>query len=497
MIVNSNIYYTRFMRILFFAFTVLILYYHSAQAADTLRLSLDECIELAIRQSPDADRTRVDSLSAENKWLSVKAKRFPQLKFSGELPSRREAIDYSIAYDPDSDKEEYQRVSSGETRWQSQILLEQELPWGATFDVSTRLYQSDWFNDRIGSGRDTTEYSWRRRASLRQPVLNGNPIGRSRKIGFYDYQSAMIDREIGMKELTYSVTEAFFGFVSASGALEIARKDLQIGRSSETLAKRKLKAGLIPEVELLQIQLDLSRRKASYTQNDLYVQSAKDRLCVILGLPLDQAFMTNWTPTAIDNTELVADPDGTRLELLRAELRLASIEIVNKASRLSERIDASLQVYYEVDSRQPEFESLGDKGDQNYGLVLFIDVPLYGFGYTKSIIEQKKTDLRRAKLDLEKRRIELQTEKRRLQRTMSQSYERIGIAIETLELSEKTYSITSERFDGGLIDSRELIDAQFNLTRARREALNARIDYELAVANFLRITSEKNNHFVQ
>ena len=191
-------------------------------ASDTLRVTLDDCFRIAAEGSPQAVSAALDSAMAAGQWRSVAGQSFPQFRFSGQLPSISEATNYQIVYDPASGMQDYRRVGSGEETWQGQLNLNQALPWGATASLSTRLYKTRWHDDRLRSGRDTLEYSFVRRAQLDQPILAGNPVGRQRAVGRLNWESSLAAYEITRRGIRYSITQAFFELVSASGALAIA-----------------------------------------------------------------------------------------------------------------------------------------------------------------------------------------------------------------------------------------------------------------------------------
>ncbi len=470
-------------------FLYILLIADCVSAADTLSLTLDDCIALALEKSPASKVARLDSLAAAGDWLGVTSTRFPQLKLSGEAPDLSRAVDYRITYNPLTGRDEFKRVSSGDQRWRGSVELEQDLPWGANLSLSTGLYRNTWFDDRIGSGEDTTEYSLWRRVSLVQPLLAGNPVGRSHEIGRIAWERSRNDYQLQVKRIKYNATQLFFGLVSATWALEISGRDLDYGRSAEELARRKLQAGLIPEVELLQIQVDLARREGDYRQAVGAVEAAADRLKTELGLPLDMPVLTHWTPSQVSSEgSIPVDTTGERLELIQQQLSLRRMELETRAAMWTERIQAALQLNYDLENRHNELDLLNQPDDRNIGLILHFQLPLFGFGSTRGRIERLKADAARTRVNYTIQKAELLAELREALRSIRRAADRIQIAEAALDLSQRSYEITEGRFESGLVDSRALLDAQLDLTRSHTVLLNARIDYEIALANLERIS---------
>ena len=463
----------------------------SARSADTLRLTLDDCIRMALENSPVVQVARFDSLSAAGEWRRSRGERFPQLRFSGEFPSLVKAVDYDGEYDPETGHYKYSTISFGAQRWEGRLELEQKLPWGATLSISSGLSLNTRYNDLFNAGKDTTDYSLRRRFSIVQPILAGNPVGRTRKIERIAWESSLIDHELQLKSIKYRAKQVYFQLVSATGALNIALQDLDNGRSSEELARRKLQAGLIPEVELLQIQVDLARREGNYYLAEGRVQAAADRLKQELGLSLNLPIVVEWLPETVSGSErAIIDTTGERLEQKREQLNLQRREMETRGALLYQRVQASLQLYYDLDNRHDKLDLLDTPVDRNYGVIFHFDFPLYGFGSTAGHVESIRANLARARVNYVIRETELATELREALRSVKRAEQRIGIADAALELSQKSFEITSSRFEAGQINSRQLLDTQLDLTRTRTDLLNARIDYELALADLERIVPQ-------
>ncbi len=457
-------------------------------AADTLKLTLDDALSIGFQQSPEMHNARLDSLAAEGEWRVSRGGRLPQLRFYQDAPSLRESVDEQFVYDPESGKERLDYVPSGDLRWQSRIDMNQNLPWGGTLSLSSRLYKRDWYWTIFDEKEDYTEYSLLNRVMLDQPLLEGNPVKREFEISKINYTSNMIDYEISRRELKYNITQAFLGLVSAEGALEIAAFDLELGKSSEALAERKLGAGLIPEVDLLQIQVDLARREGSYRQTENTVESTRERLKLMLGLDIDQPMEVIFNENQIQDVAVDdLDLSGERLETRREKLNLKKMKMQTKASLLKERVNAYLQAYYELDSRRDNFEDISTTGDRNFGVSLHLEIPIFGFGTTSGKLQSIRANQKRTELQQKTREAEAISDIRGALRNVETAADRIRISNAAVELSIKSHSITEDRFENGMVNSRELLDSQLELTRMKREALNAQIDYELAVAYLVRI----------
>jgi outer membrane protein TolC len=340
----------------------------------------------------------------------------------------------------------------------------------------------------VNKREEFEEYSLLNRVLVNQPLLAGNPVSRDYKLNKIDFDRGQIAFELQRRDVIYNVKSVYYGQVLAEEALKISTQDLQRGREARDLAKRKFNAGFIPEVDLMRIQVDLARREGEFSQTEARAESAKEQLRLILGLPVNQQIAVNF-PENRTNAEFgtVESISGKRLETEADELSNQGLNMRTDATITDMRIRASLQLYYEVDTRWDKTSDIDKSENRNRGVSLHFEFPIYGFGTTVTEIENLKIAKKKSVNEMKIRKANLEADTRRAVRDLDLSRRRMDIVSASLELSRKTLSISEDRFENGLINSRELIDAQADLTRGNQEWLNARIDYELALAYLERI----------
>jgi outer membrane protein TolC len=102
---------------------------------------------------------------------------------------------------------------------------------------------------------------------------------------------------------------------------------------------------------------------------------------------------------------------------------------------------------------------------------------------------ERRARVRRAEIDLEKSQLNQESVERRIVReirdavrTVSEAERQIELGREELEVAERTYDVERSRFELGLADSQELLQAQTALTQARLDGLREAIDYQRALA---------------
>ena len=456
-------------------------------AADTLRLEIEDALKMAVQSSPDMILARMDSIVSENQWRNARGMRLPQIRYSQDAPAWDESVNEQYIFNDEAGRDIFTRVPSSELRWQSRMNLKQEAPWGASVDISSRVYQRSGF--RTSDGRyEYEDYSLLNRVLVNQPLLAGNPVSRDYKLNKIDFDRGQIAFELQKRDVIYNVKSTYYGQVLAEEAMKIATQDLERGREARDLAERKFNAGFIPEVDLMRIQVDLARREGEFSRTEARAESAKEKLRILLGLPIDQQIAVNFPENLVSfESSPLESGMGKRLEIEADELNNQRLEMQSDAAIKDMRIRSSLQIYYEVDTRWDKTSELEKSENRNRGVSLHFEIPIYGFGTTVTEIENLKIAKKKSLNEMKVRNTNLKADTRRAIRDLGLSRRRMQIVSASLELSQKTLSISEDRFENGLINSRELIEAQADLTRGNQEWLNARIDYQLALAYLERI----------
>lgn len=430
---------------------------------------------MALSKGGEAEAARFDSIAAAARWKSSRDLWLPQLEFDATPVYLLHEWSPSNVYD---------RMTQT-----ALLTLTQALPWGGSVNIWQNIgkYKVD-YQDPLYE--DMGYYSGRRGVELQQPLLSGNVAGRERESARISWRANMLSHETNLRDIKYQVTAAFFNLLLAQASYDIALQDLEAGKTSAELAERKLTAGFIPEVELLQIQVDLARRESSVREIEGALDIAVDHLRRKLSLPEDVVpvpLFDAWSDTILP---MVPPPLNLedRPDIRQKKMQLRQSELSMKNTLTGKRIDLSLNAGYSNSGQLSEkFDGvLGKVASEDSYVTLSLAMPLFGFGKTSGEIEAAKAGYRSAQVNYRLQLEQTAADQREAYRSLERSADRIQIADKALNLSERSLSITAERFANGLASSRDLLDAQLDLTRTRNEAVRARIDYHLSLANIER-----------
>ena len=310
--------------------------------------------------------------------------------------------------------------------------------------------------------------------------------------------------------------EAFYGALLAQEQAGVQRASFQ--RSRETVADASLLVaqGVRPVLERLNAEVDLANAETAVVQAEAQAESARDRLLLTLGLPVDAPVRLVGTlappePVLFRTVGLAAASEralGLRPDVRQAELAVRLNEVQRDITRagLYPSLDAFVNASYSgnvpddrsflttPDPADPfTFES-GSEGffsDAYWQPALSVGLRLNwlifdGF-QTRRRVQQNQIAVDQAAIQLEQVRNAAQLEVAAALRQLASAERRLGAQAQTVRTAETAFSFASARLAEGVagqvdvrVASQNLDLARLNYLQAVYDALVARSAYERA-----------------
>ena len=232
----------------------------SAQT-DTLRLSLDDCIAMARRQSIDAAVALGELRSAYWQWRSYKADLLPEVSLSGTLPS------YNKRYSS------YQQADGGLSFVRNDYLgldgavnITQKLwPTGGTLSVESSL---DYLHQSGSGGTGNQFMSLPVAVTLSQPLFSVNHLKWDRRIEPLRYREAQARFLTETEQVAMQAISLYFNLLLAGERVNIARQNLQTAEKLYEVALAKREMGTISQNDVLQLRLDVLTARSALTNSE-------------------------------------------------------------------------------------------------------------------------------------------------------------------------------------------------------------------------------------
>jgi len=293
--------------------------------------------------------------------------------------------------------------------------------------------------------------------------------------------------------LETSVTNSFYNLLQGIRQLQIQEQRLEQSQSALELAQRKFEIGLIAEVEALRLEVEKLRAEAEFAEAGTNIESRRDELRQVLGLdmatPLEISTEVDYALIAVDEATAVAVGLDRRTDMENVLINRRLNEIGLQITKQSVGPSATLNARVNLTGRGPDLGDVGSSLERSLlSASIQVNLPLVDGGQQRAIVRRAEIDLERSDLNVEQVRQQVILEIRGAVRSVHEAERQIGLLNAALEVAERNFEVEQSRFELGLADSQELLDAQTNLTQSRTSALNAVVSYQRAMQSLRQAT---------
>jgi outer membrane protein len=465
-----------------FLFCCIVFFEVSAQRI----LTLQESLSIALNESYNIRSAEFSLISSQKNLEAVQMGLRTSVNMEFDLP--RYARTLSSQFNPNTATEQFYEI--GYTTFESRLMFNQPIIYtNGTFSLVGSLWQRDQFSQIKDLPVDYyTNLSLR----LNQPLFTFNTQRANMMRAEINLLKSERNYTRAEKEILYDVTASFYRLYQSKKNVEIVNEKVSQVEVSYNTAMNKFKAGLIAEVEALQLEVDLASSKNELLSAERSYKEARDDFKLLIGLPLedeiDVAAQIEYKPYKI-NTELAVESalkNRTELKNSEADIELSRISVDEVDSRGN--ISALLTANYGVNRNNERFRDLFHEFAQDRSVALTLRVPVLDWGQNSRAVESAEANLNLNILSYENQKLQIRKEIIAIVNKIESAKARVEVLSKTVELAQKSYDITLSRFQSGTITSFDLSQMQLRLTDAKINSLNALIDYNLAIADLSRKT---------
>lgn len=420
----------------------------SAAAADTLAVSLEESVRIALERNKSLIVAREKTNEAEARVAETETAFFPQITGNAV----------------------YTRL-----------------------DVAPYIPTSR-FGALAGSGMLPREISIGLRdnytASLRlqQPLYAGGRIVKTRDIARLAGKAAESDLEGATRDLVYEVKRAYLACVKAISIEGVAAESA--GRLEAHLADiEAMRAeGLAADNDVLATKVYLSQSRLALMKARHAVRLARTYFCNVVDLPLaSEIVFTSDTegaaPPGIDLETAVGNGLRNREELRSIEYRsrMTSKELEMARNGYLPEVSFFANLDYRYPNREYERDFYS-----SWSMGVLAQMNVFDWGRTVYRARQSRSRLRQIETTERGLRDAITLDVTEAYFSLVEAWNEIEAAREGVERAEENYRVTSARFKEGLATNTEMLDAQVFLTSAKATRGNANADYLVARAGLAR-----------
>ncbi len=487
---NSNV-----MRKIFLTVFVLFLGFGFAFSQEMYHLTLDKSIEIAKQKSLTMLQLEQDLKIAGYNLNSATSRLKTHITMNFTLPEYTE----TVRQFEDSTGISYYPVK--QLNYSTNLQINQPLPTDGNIYIRGGALGFDDMNTDIRSANLNT------RIGFNQPLdafYGYNTIRSTLKRAELAYQQSSKALKRAELNLVYQVSSSYYSLLSLQKSTEIAKLDLERQTEAFGISQNKYKAGLIREVDALQMEVDLAEAQNNYDIALLNQSSAVNSFKDLLGISLDDHVSLSdelkYKVVIINMDRAVELALKNRSEIKEQEIQIELQKLSLKQQKAQGMVKSTINAYFEkigvsqqdigtnyFDSFNNSYTNLTHR-PANFGVGFTISIPILDWGENRALVRASESRLKQTHIRKTEIEREIETEVKNLVSRVGSSLKRLQLLEKNVSVAEKSFEITLSRFSDGDIDSQSLALERNRLNTAYTSHLGAFINYQLALADLMRKT---------
>jgi outer membrane protein len=460
-------------------------------AQETFLLTLERSIEVALDQSYDIQRLENSLTSSQMDLRSAEA----GFKSNGEL---------QLSSLPNFEQSERRTALPGGTfafdrqqfmDLQSDVLINQPIgKTNGTLSLVTsiqRFQQFDVQNDPSGT-TNPSQYGTQVRVQFRQPLFTYNRLKTGLKKAELNLDNTLQTYTRNQLDLVFNVTSRFYDLFKSQQQLQLDRQQVDQAAESYRIARLKQEAGLLAEVDVLRLDVDLANAQNTAANSEATMLQNADGFKILIGLPIETSIDVTanlaYNPLTIDLDQAIDRALERRTELRSDDIAIQLGEISITETDAQREVTGEFFVSYGIFNRRDRAQDLFNDFNNDRRVQFSINVPLWDWSRNKYSVQAARANLENDRLNRHNRENTIRHEIRTIVRNMQSAEQRVEITRRSENLAEKSYQISFLKFENGELSTQDLALEQNRLAQARRNSLDAIIDSRQALADLRRKT---------
>ena len=435
--------------------------------SDSLRLTLNDAIALAQRQSSDALAARHTLEAAEWSYRYYKANYLPSVTLSSS-PSLNRQLN-SITQ-PDGTNV-FVRQNQLSTDLSLSISQNVTLTGGTLF-LRNSLQRLDEFEQRT-HGYSSVPFS----IGYQQNLFGHNSLRWARRTEPLRHSIAQKQYRETMELVASRASTYFFMLATAQTNLEIARQNFAVSDTLLRFARRRYERGSITENEMLQLEVGKLTEETNRLNAEAEVEDAMLTLRSYLGIkeevPLTVVTDTLISDNVVDADEALAlalqnnpDPEQLRLNVVESKSALSSA----KANR---GLKADLYLQFGLSQKGETLqEAYAQPLNQQY-VSMTVSLPLLDWGRGKGQVRVAKSRLELTQTQSEQAMQDFRQNVQKMVRQYNLQAYRVKIAYQTRETALRRYDVARWLYLQGRTSLLELNTSTNEKDQAQRAFITA------------------------
>lgn len=411
--------------------------------AATVDLTLDDSIQLALKNNHTVKIAAADKSVAEGKLKEAKTGNQPTVDFTHtDTRSQTAATTGSalLAVPPDS----YKKI---------------------TYPIPSMAKEN--FDNKL---------------SVTVPLYTGGKV--EGLVGQADasLKSAILDVDKSKQQIKLDATTAYFGVLEARNIVDLDRESMDRLDAHLRNVQAQFDVGTVAKIDVLRSEVELANAEQTLIKAQNAYDLAVASLNNVLGLSLDTQLNLTDTLKYDAYTQSLADcikyAVANRPEIGQAQLNIdaakSGITVAKSGNKPTVAFSASEDWY------KDEFPGADNN---NWSMSLVASFNVFDSGATKAKISQADYTLTKSQEQLKQTSDTVQLDVRNAYLSLREAEKRISTSQVAVDKAEEDYKIAQVRYSSGVGTNLDVMDAQVALTQAKTNYTQALYDYNTSKAD--------------
>jgi outer membrane protein TolC len=438
-------------------------------------LTLDEAVQLALKQSPTI-LTKIQELK-RNKGLvfEAQAKLLPQVVGSGNYTQ---------------DDPGLVRTGTGGGAANLDLI---GVPAGQ-IPVATgpgANLVSIPLNQLLSSQQTATE-NWLVQIAVQQLIWDGGATIASRRAARINEDGAYYSLRDTIDSTVETVRTQFYQILLDKALIQVQEESVNLLQSQLEDQKSRFEAGTVPQFNVLQAQSQLQNQIPQLIQAQNNYRIAQVQLAKTLGIPAGRQYATDeplpivgrltYKPIKYDLSSALVTARANRpfLKVQRSNILAGVEQVTVAASGFQPTISANAGLQQKNNPRSSHLDDtkegwfFGFTGSWN----------IFDGGQTYGSLKAARASLEEAKVTFDDSTRQVELDVATAVDNLRQSQETIVASEKAVQVSQESLRLSNERLAAGTGTQLDVLNAQTQLTTARSNLVQAQFNYIAAVAQF-------------
>ena len=322
------------------------------------------------------------------------------------------------------------------------------------------------------------------RISIVQSVFDLSSIRRF-QAGKTGVELAEDENRLAEQQVTSAATVSYLAVLEAEQSLLAAQANNQLAERLLTLANNQKETGVATGVDVARAETRLANQKVQLAQAQTNLDTARLNLLRVIGLPLSTELILaekmRFDPgSVLDSNQAIERAIADRPEIKMADRQVRIAELQTKASKAE---------------WLPTVHAFGDYGSSGLkpneidlptrSVGVQLNLPIFDGGRIRSEVKVATSRLRQAEMQRDDLHAAIAKEVRQAIVVLKTREEQVRSAIKTEELATRELALAQDRFENGVGDNIEVIQAQTALENARQIHISSLAQFNAARLNLV------------